>query len=58
VQLVQVPSQLLELHVQELADPAAGLQRGDDPQPPEPWSEDAPVLAAVAAASVDGRVAT
>ena len=35
VQLVQVPSKLLELHVEELADPTASLQGGDNPESPE-----------------------
>ena len=34
-----------------------GGRRGPDRAPPDLWSEEAPVLAAVAAASVDGRVA-
>ena len=36
MQLVEIPSQLLELNVQDFADTAAALQRSDEAEPPQP----------------------
>ena len=36
MELVEIPSQLSELDVEDFGDTTAGLQRGDQPQPPKP----------------------
>ena len=43
VKLVEIPSELLELDVKDLADATAGLQRRDDPESPEPANLEAAI---------------